>query len=303
MSAKVFISCGQNSPEERVVAQELSEWFEAEGYTPYVAVAVQTILDLNTGIIGELRTSDYYLFINFRREEVTSSNGEISWRGSLYTNQELAIAYAIGFEHMLLLNQREARREGVFGFIVSNIPEFEDFDKVLPLVQEAVDKAEWDPTYTRQLLAENLGFKGPEIFIDHTGERHLRTLNVHIRNRRPDLGAVDCIARLARLAPPGQELQTSPDRSLLKVTGLPGFEQTIWPQSHGTFDLLGINADNGSEVFLNSAADVVPRHPIITAPGEYQLEYEIFSQGFPPLNVTILLNLTGDPATATASVS
>ena len=87
------------------------------------------------------------------------------------------------------------------------------------------------------------------------------------------------------------------------MTGLPGFQQTIWPQSHGSFDLLGINMNNGSEVFLNSAADVNPRNPIITAPGDHQLEYEIFCQGFPPLNVNVLLHVTGDATTATATLT
>jgi hypothetical protein len=108
--------------------------------------------------------------------------------------------------------------------------------------------------------------------------------------------------RLARFGLQGQPLQPSQDRSLIKVNGLPGFEQTIWPQSHGAFDLLGINQNNGSEVFLSSALDLHPRVPIITVAGDYQLEYEIFSQGFPRLTVRVLLNLTGNADTATAAI-
>jgi hypothetical protein len=302
MPAKVFISCGQGIAQERDVARQLDQWFASQGFQPYVAIEVQSILDLNAGIIGELKTSDYYLFVNFRREEVTAFAGTKFYRGSLYTNQELAIAYALGFDHMLLINQKNATPEGVFKFIVTNIPEFDDYSDVLPKVQQAVSKAGWRADYTRQLLATNLRLAQPVQYTDHTGSRAIRTLHVDIRNERPDIGAVGCIARLARLGMAGQPLQISPDRSLLKVTGLPAYEQTVWPKNHGAFDLLGIIVQTGSHVFLNSALDVSPRQAIIANPGNYHLEYEVFSQGFPPLNIKVLLNLTGNINTANATL-
>jgi len=198
MPAKVFISCGQGSPGERKVAQQLGDWFNSKGYHPYVAIEVQSILDLNAGIIGELKTSDYYLFINFRREIVTGNAGNQFHRGSLYTNQELAIAYAFGFDHMLLVNQKNSEKEGVFKFIVTNIAEFETHADVLPLIQNAVQKAGWQHDYTRQLAAANLRLAPPIRYGDHTGTRNICTLHVDIQNKRPDLGAVGCVARLVR---------------------------------------------------------------------------------------------------------
>ena len=53
---------------------------------------------------------------------------------------------------------------------------------------------------------------------------------------------------------------------------------------------------------LNSALDVIPRQPIIETPGDYHLEYEVFSQGFPLLNVNVLLNLSGNLPTTTATL-
>lgn len=299
MRAKVFISCGQGCEEERKVARQLGAWFESAGYQPYVAIEVQSILDLNAGIIGELKTSDYYIFINFCRERVTALDGSQFSRGSLYTNQELAIAYALGFDHMLLMNQRGTKPEGVFKFIVTNIPEFDEHSEILSRVQEAVGKAGWRPDYTRQLVAGRLRLAEPVRYVGDTCPRDIRTLHLDIRNERPDMGAMGCVARLARWGIHGQPLRVSEDRSLLKATGLPGFSHTIWPRSHCAFDLLGILMKTQRDVFLNSALDVHPRQPIISGPGNYHLEYEVFSQGFPPLIVNVLLSLTGDFATTT----
>jgi hypothetical protein len=116
------------------------------------------------------------------------------WRGSLYTNQELAIAYALGFEHMLLVNQRDTRKEGAFAFIVTNVPEFQAFAEILPLVRDAVQKSGWHPNYTRQLQTENLRLTNPIMFGDHTGQRYIRTLVIDVRNKRPDLGAIGCVS-------------------------------------------------------------------------------------------------------------
>jgi hypothetical protein len=62
----------------------------SEGFSPYVATQIQTILDLNGEIIRELKQADYYFLINFRREQITDST---EFRGSLFAHQELAVAY------------------------------------------------------------------------------------------------------------------------------------------------------------------------------------------------------------------
>ena len=76
MSAKVFISCGQSTKEEKQAAKDVETWFKAKGFHPYVARKVITgITDLNRWVIEELKSSDYFVFINFAREEISSSTG------------------------------------------------------------------------------------------------------------------------------------------------------------------------------------------------------------------------------------
>jgi hypothetical protein len=70
MPAKVFISCGQSTTEEREAARDVKTWFKTEKFRPYLAVEVNTIPDLNRQVIEELKSSDYFVFINFAREEI-----------------------------------------------------------------------------------------------------------------------------------------------------------------------------------------------------------------------------------------
>ncbi|MBL7074261.1 hypothetical protein ISS37_03365 [candidate division KSB1 bacterium] len=59
MPGKVFISCGQVNDEERQIASDVSNWLSNQGFEPYVAIEAQSIQDVNSSIIGNLKTSDY----------------------------------------------------------------------------------------------------------------------------------------------------------------------------------------------------------------------------------------------------
>jgi len=305
MAGKVFISCGQSNSSERQVATQLSDWFLSQGYNPYVAIQTQSILEVNAGIIRELKSSDFYLFINFRREKIRHRRFLPSrkdfFRGSVFTNQELAIAYAMGFDNMLFVNQIGVRRDGLFGYIGVNTPEFDDYDQVLPIVQTAVTSAGWRPLYSRNLICQNIHWGDHVIYRDNTGARNVKVLHIDILNNRPDQGATNTVARLKSITTNGITT-IAQDRSHLKCSGSPVYSNTIWPNDHIAFDLLSIDLNNQSNIYLHSALDVFPRVPLITMTGTYVLEYEIFAESFPPISVSVSLINTGNEATSTASI-
>lgn len=303
MPSKVFISCGQASNEEKDAANDVASWLLNQGFNPYLAIEVQSILDINEGIISELKSSDYYLFINFSREKVQGEKGEF-FRGSFFTNQELAIAYALNFERLICINQNGTRREGLFSLIGSNTPEFDSYDKVLSTVQSAVQKAKWDPNYSRNLVITNPHWSSPNILHgDHTGQRQIKALYIEIHNKRNDRGAIDAVIRLSHINNPNGQRAHSPDRSHLKCAGFANqYSQTIWPQSQVSFEILALDMNNQSQAYLSSAMDILPRSPIIAHIGKYVLEYEVFSQGFPKVTFSIELNLTGNHTSTSATL-
>jgi hypothetical protein len=263
----------------------------SKGFSPYVATQIQTLLDLNGEILQELKQADFFFLINFRREQLVDSD---ECRGSLFAHQEFAIAYALGFEKMLLLSQTGVRCEGMLAFIVSNTPRFENHSEALDAARRAIESARWDPSYSRNLIAQSLRW-GPQVrYGDHTGQRMVQVLYVDIVNRRSDLGAIGTVARLNAIVERGQR-RVSPDRSHLKATSYPGYEQTIFPGSHAAFDLLALVLDRPHTVVLNSALDVSPRSSVLSAPGEYVLEYEAFANGFPVITFGVQLRVRAGP--------
>ena len=187
MPGKVFISCGQASEQEREVAKNVYDWFLKNEFDPYVAINAQTIQDVNSGIIGQLKASDYYVFIDFPREQLPSS-GEVCHRGSLFTNQELAIAYFLDFREVIFLQHHAVRLEGLLQYMASNAIKFDDYSTVHKIVAKNVEERSWSPTYSRHLIPEN-----PRLSKETIGYRPLqgqplcgRFLYIDIKNNRSD---------------------------------------------------------------------------------------------------------------------
>src|SRR5580700_1292564 len=98
MKTRIFISCGQRkNTDEAELAQKIAERLEKEfDFDPYVAVLEQSVRGLRENIFNQLRTSEYFLFIDFRREEIVDSDSSATrkeaserkpaYRGSLFTH-------------------------------------------------------------------------------------------------------------------------------------------------------------------------------------------------------------------------
>lgn len=298
MRGRVFLSCGQQPP-ERDVANSVRDALRHRGFDVYVAINVQTMLEINTGIIAELKNCDFYLFVNFCRERIDDGH-----RGSLFSNQELAIAYALGFDRLLIVNQVGIRLEGMLAYIGVNTETFETFDVCPAVVGRAIERAGWSPTYTRRLRAERLRFgDGAIVYGRFAG----LFLYVDILNGRPDVAALEATARLAEFGEAGNPLRPTTIRSPLKATGRPGFSHTIFPKSYEAFDLLcvgglweptGPTAQSGFPpltergVYLNSALDVAGAGRLPMTDGIWWLRFEVYAIGFPLLSVLLELDIT-----------
>jgi len=302
MPGRIFISCGQDTDPERLAAREAASWLKSEGFDPYVAINVQSIPDLNKGIIDELKRSDFFLFINFRREMLGGGSADPVFRGSLYTNQELAIAYALGFHEMIFLNQRFTERRGMFGTIVSNSPEFDRYTELLPALQNAVRDADWRPTFSRNLVPASVRWSDPVQYADHTvwlghndNRKTTKTLILSLANQRHDRGAIATTMRLKSVTDStGREIPLD-DTTSLKVTGhMQGYSQIVWPESSGEFDLLALDLTLPEHLFLLSIRDLSPRRPVISAKGDYRVVFQAFAEGFPIVDILVALTVTGN---------
>jgi hypothetical protein len=290
MAGKVFISCGQRPPSETAIARQVADLLRKEfGLTPYLAFRVQSLDDIMT-ITDELCSSDYYLFIDFRRDAIGQS-----LPCSLFTHQELALAHHIRFEHMVALQQEETPLEGFLKYILSNPERFTDEEDLLKKIRRLVKERRWTPDYSRNLVVTELTFTPPLQYCDHTGASLQLVWQARVENRRSDVAAVDTVCILDYVQGPDQSKVPPFDRAYLKWAGQAGYQRTILPKDFGVVDLFAMRADTPG-LFLHSLRDT-SREPILTNDGHYDLAFKLFSKGFPLLEFQVRVELQWSPPT------
>jgi len=285
MAGKVFISCGQRPPVEKKAAEAVAKLLKDDfGLTPYLSFKIQSLEDIMT-ITRELRSSDYFIFIDFLRH--TKKTHDLPC--SIFSHQELALAHHLGFKDMIALQQKGVPFEGFLKYVLSNPEQFVDEKDLIKRVKRLVEERGWSASYSRNLIVEELGFTPLLQYRDHTGTYLERVWQVRIENKRPDTAAIGavCILDFIKTAD-GNEIP-SPDRSYLKWAGQSGYERTILPLDFGNIDLFSIHADKAG-LFLHSSWDA-PRDPIIKEDGDYQLFFKLFSQGFPLVEFAVKIEL------------
>ena len=132
LQARVFISCGQQKGTDEVeIAHNIAEKLEKMGFEPYIAVEEQTLKGMKENIFQRLSESEYFVFIDFKRERLSKlKNGNLEdtskHRGSLFSHQELAVATFLDIKALSFREKETKEDDGILKFIQANSIEFTD---------------------------------------------------------------------------------------------------------------------------------------------------------------------------------
>ena len=302
MPGKIFISCGQVTSAERTLSKQVAISLTNKGFNPYVASEAQSIQDINTEIIGKLKKSDYYIYIDLKRECIAGYFWCRKYRGSLFTNQELAIVYALGFERTIFLQQKGILLEGMARYILSNAKKFTNVNEVIPIVEDEIDKRKWDTKYSRHLSVQYIQAYPKIPYGDHTQSMVQQIYHVGIRNCTKDIAAINVIAHLVAITEPNGNINVAIDKGDLKWARQIGYTRNIPPGEIAPFDAFALDEQNPQNVYLHSSSDAHPRIPIINQSRSYILHYQIYSENFPLLEFKIRLLLAGQTQTTIAEL-
>jgi hypothetical protein len=151
LRARVFISCGQSkTSDETQVANAIGDRLSELGFDPYIAVAEQTLRGLKENIFDQLRKSEYFLFVDFKRELLGNSSFH---RGSLFSHQELALASLLEIEVAAFQEKGVKPLDGLIQFLQANTVEFVDRN-LLPDTVAKIVRQHWKPNWRNELVLE-----------------------------------------------------------------------------------------------------------------------------------------------------
>ena len=302
--AKIFISCGQSTDQERQISEDLKKRLESEefGFEAYVATQQQTLKGLKENIFQELSSSEYFLFIDFKREKLTDSE---FCRGSLFSHQELAIA---SFRDTPVLAFREKGvkpDDGIMKFIQANAKEFTNRPSLIELILDEIKKSGWKSDWKNQLVLDvnqqerhstvstryfPYLFPGVSFF-------DIRFFHIKVENLNPYSHAKNCYVFLEKIENEDEQ-NIIPMSFELKWRAFDLPNATILPKSSRIFDAFFVEEQDGSRIKLHHFWHSIDQRNIdiyydsINDYEECFLTYLIVSDNFKPARATFRLNLS-----------
>jgi len=300
--ARVFISCGQ-WPKELEIAELIQKKLKDVCFDVYVAKKDHVLSCLTQNIFDKLENSEYFLFIDFKREKLIRINegkeeDTNSFRGSLFTNQELAIATFLKDIDVLGFQEKGVRpREGIIQYTQINPIEFEDREQLPDLVMRTVKDREWETDWRNEL---QISFYGDFDKMDVVGQSRCSSHWYHLRvkNMNKRKIARNCIAYIEKIKYVEGGTSSKPTPIELKWKGLRSQSISIAPDTERRLDAfwyafsdgvirLGINpfiVDN----------NVIPEEYQLSFRGTYEIDYVVFSDNFSPSRMRLRIQKNED---------
>jgi hypothetical protein len=280
LRARVFISCGQSKEtDEAQVARDIGARLRDLGYCAYIAVDVQDLHGLRENIFDQLRKSEYFLFIDFKRERLRDCDYH---RGSLFSHQELAIASLFEIDVVAFREKDVKPQDGLARYLHLNETEFSDKSMLPDEVIGVVQRRGWRPNWRNELVLEAsprpVDYKGAECF------------HVRVKNHHRDKLALNCSAYLEKVIKLPNTEREMPDEMLeCKWAATPLPRVSIPAGKSRRFDVCYAQAN---EVVFPPITDT-PEY-IFRIPREeesYELSYLVTSDNFPPVRGRFILDL------------
>jgi len=297
LRARVFISCGQSKGfDERATANAIAERLKALGFEPFIATEQQTLNGIRDYIFERLSNSEYFLFVDFKRERL----GDDDYRGSLFSHQELALASYLGID-VLAFQEAGVKLEGLLAFIGGNAIPFQD-RAALPIeieneVQKRLNTGQWDSHWRNQIVLERDPRQHQDVDVNWTppGRKipaQKRFFQIIVRNRHRHKAATNCYAYLEKAT----NLETSvemPFRAFeLKWEGYRFPYVNIPPAQQRWLDAFSIFHHSPTRLrFSEMFSDWSGIVPLLQGAGRYELNYLVLSSDFPPARGSFILTL------------
>ncbi len=185
----IFISCGQFSADEIALGKEVERLIRDETpYDAYFAEQQNTLEGLSANILSALARASAFVGIMHHRGTIATPSGDTVTRGSVWVEQEVAIAAFIQNAlarriDVALYLQRGITREGIRSQLRLAPVEFDTADEVISDIRTRV--AGWNLSVVRppSLIAEvEYRHHGP-----YTGDRHPYKFLVNLFNNGPTM--------------------------------------------------------------------------------------------------------------------
>ena len=292
--ARVFISCGQAEGEEKDTAIAVAQMLENElGFTVYVAGSQLSFEGVKEAIFRQLVESEYFLFIDFPRGE-PSRDGYCS--GSLFANQELAVAAYLGLDFLGFRHDRVRPQQGLLRFVQSDFPVFKNNVELLNLVRERV-KSDWRNDWKNglQLMRREDEWDDMNAEWQEGGVRvHVkpaRYFHIDVINGHHSRIAVGCVAQIESMRDLDGNRELEFRSSEVKWAGSKLPVVSIPPRTARMLDACVILPEDPHTLYFSSYSDSGKYLAPLTDVSNLAISYLVVSENMAPVRLTLRISV------------
>ncbi|MGA2466287.1 MAG: hypothetical protein ABSH06_18290 [Thermodesulfobacteriota bacterium] len=288
---KIFISCGQKKDSvETKIAKQIEDKLINLGFDTYLALEQHSLRSLKENIFKHLMDSEYFLFVDFKREQLNNSN---NFRGSLYTNQELAIASFLEKEVIPFQQKGILHIDGMLSSLQLNPIKFNNKEKnKLPdLIEQQIKQSGWNNQWKNKLdISIHPNYSDADKQSGDVGRHYF----LRIDNLHKDKIAFNCTAYVKSIVNKTNNLAFPTETVELKWAGSLVPSVTIMPKSCRLLDAFFVLHSKPDRLRFSSFSDSLKHLGPLTGTREYEIVYIVVSENFPLLEIKTNINITGN---------
>lgn len=264
------------------------------GFDPYVAIEEQSLVGLRENIFERLRTSEYFIFVDFKREQLAGTGAVVN-RGSLFSHQELAIASFLEMDVIALQERGVKTDDGIIRFLQTNPIPFTDRDTLPHVIADIVHQRDWNSSWRNELVLERR--RDQAIAAKRLDGTIATFFHIDVRNHHQQKLATNCyvyLEKAVRVTPTAETIPLKTVEFKWAGTTIPGVG--IAPRSVREFDAFQVAHNTPTVLDFAAFCDSTEYIPRFSGAGQYELSYVVRAGNFPPARGSFKLNL--DPVLA-----
>jgi hypothetical protein len=289
--ARVFISCGQGDAREKGIGLKVFDHFDTRGFLPYFAERVHSPESLTEHVFKNLSESEYFLFIDFEREEFTDDKT----RGSLFVSQEIAIATYLKIPGVGFYEKR-IKREGILNYQIYNAIPFSDEAELYGQLEKVT--GEWDVNSVNELrLSHNPNNVSRNYILrNHPQKPKADWWHIEVQNRHKSKHALSCLAYLSSIEDLRSQKTIEVPSIELNWSGLGVSSVNILSDRKREFDAFyAIHGEDRLRFSTRAITTTNPRYKMpVLGNGLYRLQYFVVAENFELADQTFMLDFKGN---------
>lgn len=288
--ARVFISCGQRTNRETKIGKAVQDYFVSRDFETYFAERVHSPDALTENIFTFLRQSEYFVFIDFKRENINKNE----FRGSLFVNQELAIATFLRHSGLGFC-EKGVKREGILDYHLYNPFTFEEEKEIIEILEKETKKWDINSVNELKIMYDPKATSKNFALSDSPGQPLSDWYHLEIKNRNKSRDAFSCLGYVTRIKNLNNNEEYEIPTIELIWSGIGQIMVNIMGGTPRELDAFWIiHGEDKIRFHQRPMTTDDPRYVLPDLPkGKYLIEYSIISSNFEKVSQNYILNFGG----------